>query len=237
MARETTPMPGEQRLKVWDPWIRLVHWTIVLLIPLSWWSAETHRFDLHVWSGYTMLTLLVFRIAWGFVGSHTARFRSFLASPIEGLRHLAHFRRREPVEIGHNAAGGWMVLGLLGLLLAQVGSGLFADDEIFTRGPLARAVDPATSALATSIHLRVFWVIIGAAALHILAILAYRLVRKQNLVAPMVTGTLRLPAAYRGPVPRMGSNWLAAALLAVAAAAVWALVQWGQAQGSASAFG
>ncbi|NKE46560.1 hydrogenase [Roseomonas frigidaquae] len=238
MARETTPLPGTRRLKVWDPWIRLVHWLIVLLIPLSWWSAETHRFDLHVLSGYTMLTLLLFRIAWGFVGSHTARFRNFLASPLEAVRHLGHFRRRQAaVEIGHNAAGGWMVLVLLGLLLAQAGSGLFADDEIFTRGPLARAVDPATSALATSIHLRVFWGILGAAVLHILAILAYRLVRKQNLVTPMITGALRLPVVYRGPVPRMGSNWLAAALLAAAAAAVWALVQWGSAQGSASAFG
>ncbi|MGK7863643.1 cytochrome b/b6 domain-containing protein [Falsiroseomonas sp. E2-1-a4] len=238
MDRETNALPGTRRLKVWDPWIRMVHWLIVLLIPFSWWTAETHRFDLHLWSGYTLLTLLVFRIAWGFVGSHTARFRSFLASPLEGLRHLGHFRRRQAaIEIGHNAAGGWMVLVMLGLLLAQAGSGLFADDEIFTRGPLARAVDTSTSALATSIHLRVFWVIVGVAVLHILAILAYRLVRKQNLVGPMITGALRLPVAYRGPVPRMGSNWLAAVLLALAAVAVWALVQWGQAQGSASAFG
>ncbi|MBU8543482.1 MULTISPECIES: cytochrome b/b6 domain-containing protein [Roseomonadaceae] len=238
MARETTPLPGTRRLKVWDPWIRLVHWAIVLLIPLSWWSAETHRFDLHVLSGYTILTLLIFRIAWGFVGSQTARFRNFLASPLEAIRHLGHFRRRQAaVEIGHNAAGGWMVLVLLGLLLAQAVSGLFADDEIFTRGPLARAVDPATSALATSIHLRVFWGIVAAAVLHILAILLYRLVRKQNLVGPMITGALRLPVVYRGPQPRMGSNWLALALLAAAAGAVWALVSWGSAQGSASAFG
>ncbi|NKC33951.1 cytochrome b/b6 domain-containing protein [Falsiroseomonas selenitidurans] len=237
MARDSTPSTGLRRLKVWDPWIRLVHWGIVLLLPISWWSAETHRFDLHVLAGYTMLTLLLFRIAWGLVGSHTARFRNFLASPLEGLRHLLHFRRRAPVEIGHNAAGGWMVLVLLGLLLAQAGSGLFADDEIFTRGPLARAVDSGTSALATAMHLRVFWVIVAAAVLHVLAIIAYRVLRGQNLVTPMITGALRLPVVYRGPVPRMGSNWLALALLAAAAAAVWALVQWGAAQGSASAFG
>lgn len=237
MASETTALPEDRRVKVWDPWIRTVHWLIALLIPFSWWTAETHRFDLHVWSGYTVLVLLVFRIAWGFVGSHTARFATFLASPLQGLRHLLHFRRREPVEIGHNAAGGWMVLALLGLPLLQAVSGLFADDEIFTRGPLAGAVDQGTSALATSIHLGVFWVIVGAAVLHVFVILLYRLVRRQNLVGPMITGTLRLPASYRGPAPRMGSNWLAVAMLAVVAAAVWALVRWGEAQASASAFG
>jgi cytochrome b len=228
MARETTTQTGIRRLKVWDPWIRLVHWAIVLLIPLSYWSAVTHRFDLHMLSGYTMLALLLFRIAWGLVGSQTARFGQFLKSPVEALRHFGHFRRRQAaVEIGHNAAGGWMVLVMLLLLLAQATSGLFADDEIFSRGPLAREVETATSALATSIHLRVFWLIVAAAVLHIVAILAYRVLRGQNLVGPMITGALHLPVAYRGPQPRMGSNLLAVALLAAAATAVWGISRYG----------
>ncbi|MGG5888040.1 cytochrome b/b6 domain-containing protein [Falsiroseomonas sp. HC035] len=228
MARETTTEPGTRRLKVWDPWIRLVHWAIVILIPLSYWSAVTHRFDIHMLSGYTMLTLLLFRIAWGLVGSQTARFGQFLKSPIEALRHFGHLRRRQAaVEIGHNAAGGWMVLVMLLLLLAQATTGLFADDEIFSRGPLAREVETATSALATSIHLRVFWFIVAAAVLHIVAILAYRVLRGQNLVGPMITGALRLPVVYRGPQPRMGSNLLAVALLAAAAGAVWGISRYG----------
>jgi cytochrome b len=228
MARETTPLSGTRRLKVWDPWIRLVHWSIVLLIPLSYWSAVTHRFEIHVLSGYAMLALLLFRMAWGFLGSQTARFGQFLKSPVEALRHFGHFRRRQAaVEIGHNAAGGWMVLVMLLLLLAQATSGLFADDEIFTRGPLAREVGTETSALATSVHLRVFWFIVAAAVLHILAILAYRVVRGQNLVGPMITGALRLPIVYRGPQPRMGSNLLAVALLALAVAAVWGISRYG----------
>jgi cytochrome b len=228
MARETRTEPGTRRLKVWDPWIRLVHWAIVLLIPLSYWSAVTHRFDIHMLSGFTMLTLLLFRIAWGLVGSQTARFSQFLKSPVEALRHFGHFRRRQAaVEIGHNAAGGWMVLAMLLLLLVQATTGLFADDEIFSRGPLAREVDTATSALATTIHLRVFWFIVAAAVLHIAAILAYRVLRGQNLVGPMITGALRLPVVYRGPQPRMGSNLLAVVLLAAAATAVWGISRYG----------
>ncbi|MGK7865726.1 cytochrome b/b6 domain-containing protein [Falsiroseomonas sp. E2-1-a20] len=228
MARETTTEPGTRRLKVWDPWIRLVHWAIVILIPLSYWSAVTHRFDIHMLSGYTMLTLLLFRIAWGLVGSQTARFGQFLKSPLEALRHFGQFRRRQAaVEIGHNAAGGWMVLVMLLLLLAQATTGLFADNEIFSRGPLAREVETATSALATSIHLRVFWFIVAATVLHIVAILAYRVLRGQNLVGPMITGALRLPVVYRGPQPRMGSNLLAVALLAAAAGAVWGISRYG----------
>ena len=116
------------RVRVWDGWVRLVHWSIVLLIGLSWWSIETGRMRIHYLSGYAVLTLVLFRIGWGFVGSDTARFGRFLRSPVVALRHLLHFRRPEPDrEIGHNAAGGWMVLVLLALLLAQPLTGLFAD--------------------------------------------------------------------------------------------------------------
>lgn len=217
----TTARAGGQ-IKVWDPWIRLVHWAIVLLIPFSWWTAKTARFDLHFLSGYTILALLLFRIAWGFVGSDTARFTAFLKSPLEGLRHLAQFRRGpDGVEIGHNAAGGWMVLVLLLAMLTQAATGLFADDAIFTRGPLARRVDESWSDLATRIHLRVAWAIVAFAVLHVLAVLAYRLVRRQDLVRPMLTGRIEVPARYDGPRPRMGSPLLAVVLLAVAAGFVW----------------
>lgn len=228
MATDPARPEPTRRLKVWDPWVRLVHWAIVLLLPFSWWTASTSRFEWHFLSGYTILALVLFRLGWGLVGSHTARFRHFLKSPLEALRHLGHLRRRQAaVEIGHNAAGGWMVLLLLLLLLTQAVSGLFADDMIFTRGPLARRVDEATSDLLTSVHLRVFWVIVGCALLHILAIIAYRLLRGQNLVGPMITGRLKLPMPYSGPQPRMGSNLLAVVLLGAAAATVWGISRLG----------
>jgi hypothetical protein len=132
------------RLRVWDPWVRLVHWGVALLLPFSWWTAETSRYDLHFLSGYAILTLVLFRFAWGVVGSETARFARFVKGPKAVLAHLVHPRDRQVgAEVGHNAAGGVMVLVLLALLLTQALSGLFADDLIFTRGPLARRFGPA----------------------------------------------------------------------------------------------
>ncbi len=218
---DTPPPQTLVPVKVWDPWVRLVHWSIVLLLPFSWWTAETGRFDWHVWSGYAVLALVAFRIAWGLMGSETARFRHFLKGPAAAVAHLRHLRdRAAPVEIGHNAAGGWMVLVLLLLLFAQAASGLFADDMILTRGPLARRVDEATSDLATRIHLRVFWVIVAAAVLHVLAVVAYRVLQGRNLVRAMVTGAVAVPPGAARP-PRMGHPLLAVALLAAALGVVW----------------
>ena len=220
MARHR-PIGGTRRLRVWDPWVRLVHWSVVVLLPVSWWTAETGRHDLHFLSGYAILTLVLFRIAWGFVGSETARFGAFLKGPARALGHLRDVaRRRVRLEAGHNAAGGWMVLLLIGLLLAQAGSGLFADDLVLTRGPLARRVDEAWSSLASAVHLRLFWVILGLAVLHVLAVAAYRLVLGRNLVGPMVTGRMAVPAEETVAEPRMGSPALALALLCACAGLV-----------------
>lgn len=216
------------RVKVWDGWIRLVHWGLVALLGLSWWSAETGRMELHMLSGEVILALLLFRLAWGIVGSDTARFSRFLRSPIEGLRHLRHLHRREPdTEMGHNAAGGWMVLALLALLLAQAGSGLFTDDGILTRGPLARAVPPDVADAARSTHLLAFDLILVAVGLHILAVLAYAALKRQDLVRPMVTGFKRLPASMAARAPRLGNPWLALLLLAAAAGIMAAIARQG----------
>jgi cytochrome b len=199
-----------------------VHWALVVLLPFSWWAAETERFRLHFISGYTIMTLLLFRIAWGFLGSETARFGSFLRGPKAALRHFAHLRdRAAPPEVGHNPAGGWMVLALLLLMLAQASSGLFADDLVFNRGPLARAVDEGWSSLATSVHLTVFWAIVGAVALHVLAIIAYRVLFGRKLVQAMFTGRMELPAGASPAEPRMGRAVLGLVLLAGAAAVVY----------------
>ena len=132
-------------LKVWDLPVRLFHWAIVLLIFAAWLSQALDQMDLHMWIGRTILSLLLFRIVWGLIGSDTARFSRFLRSPAAAMRHLAQIRRREADrEIGHNAAGGWMVLVLLALLCVQVGTGLCGNDEISVQGPLAEAKGPLT---------------------------------------------------------------------------------------------
>lgn len=214
-------------MRVWDAPTRLFHWAIVLLIVFSYVSVQKDWLQLHFLSGYAILTLLLFRLVWGFVGSETSRFAAFLRSPLEGLRHLAQFGRREPdTEIGHNAAGGWMVLAMLAILFAQVGTGLFSheDDGIF-EGPLAHRIAKATSSQVTGLHGITFNVILGLVALHILAIVAYAVVKRHDLVRAMVTGRKRLPATMR--LPRFTSPILAALILAVSAAFVWALVTYG----------
>lgn len=214
-------------LRIWDGWVRLVHWSIVILIPTSYLSARAHRMDLHMLSGYTLLTLVIFRILWGLVGSDTARFSKFLRSPLAALAHLGRVRR-EPGpdrELGHNPAGGWMVVVLLGLLLTQAVTGLFTDDQIFTRGPLAREVGGAWSDLAGSIHIRTIWFIGAAIAAHIIAIIWYRLSLGHDLVQAMMIGTKPMPPGTR--VPRMGSNLLALPLLGASAGLVYWISSFG----------
>ncbi len=212
-----------REVKVWDGWIRLFHWALVLLVAAQWATAELALMEWHFRIGYMVLALLLFRLGWGLVGSDTARFARFLKSPAAALRHLHEFRQRGPdTEVGHNAAGGWMVLGLLGLLLAQVATGLFANEEpgesYAAHGPFALAVDDALSALLSGLHEQLFNVILLAVALHVAAVLGYLLLRGHNLVRPMLTGRKLLPASIAPP--RLGHPLLAAALLALALAAV-----------------
>jgi cytochrome b len=220
--------PPLRRVKIWDPWIRLVHWGLVALLALSWWSVETERMDLHLLSGGLTLGLLLFRIGWGIWGSDTARFSRFLRSPLAALAHLRHMTRREAdTEMGHNAAGGWMVLVLLGLLLLQAGTGLLADDQILTRGPLAAHVTGETSDRATAIHAFNFNLILAAVGLHVLAVLLYALLKRQDLVRPMVTGVKRMPADIARHAPRLAPPALALGWGAVVALAVWGLFRLG----------
>lgn len=210
--------------RVWDLPIRLFHWAIVVLICASWLTQFEDWMSWHLLCGYTTAALLLFRLAWGFVGSDTARFNRFLKSPAAVVRHVTQLRRRVPdTEIGHNAAGGWMVLLLLGLLCVQVGTGLCANDQISVQGPLADLVGPDNSDWLSHVHAVNFRLIEAAIALHLLAVLAYRL-RGHRLVGPMITGRKRLPAT--APVPRMASLWLAALLLGAAALAVAFMVNW-----------
>ncbi|WP_424812674.1 cytochrome b/b6 domain-containing protein [Roseococcus sp. YIM B11640] len=220
-----------ERVKVWDGWVRLCHWGIVACLTVSYFSARNEAWDVHYVSGYTLLGLLGFRILWGFVGSENARFAHFLRSPAAALRHLAHLFRREPdIETGHNPAGGWMALVLLLMLAVQAGSGLFANHDVgFTysqHGPLAMSVSEASSEWATTLHVTFFDWLLVAVALHVLAVLAYALFKRQDLVRPMVTGSKAMPAGAAVP-PRHGHPLLAVALAVAAALGVWAVTRFG----------
>lgn len=211
--------------RVWDAPTRLFHWAVVVLIGASWLTQHEGWMAQHLLCGYAMFTLLLFRLVWGFIGSDTARFARFLKGPIAAFRHLAGLRRREPdTEIGHNAAGGWMVLAMLGLLGVQVGTGLCANDEVSVEGPLAHVVGPEASDWLSHVHAVNFRLIEAAIALHLLAILSYRVLLGHRLVRPMITGTKPLPDTL--PVPRMANPAKAFGALCAAAGLVAFVVLW-----------
>jgi len=172
------------KVPIWDLPTRLFHWALAGLVGFSWWTAETHRDDLHIWSGMAVLTLLIFRILWGFVGASTARFRNFVRGP----RAVFGYLRGDWRGIGHNPLGAISVIALLGLLIVQVGLGLISSDEDgLVEGPLAPLVSYATSDWAADLHEDLFNVLLVLIGLHIAAILFYRL-RGKRLIGPMVTG-------------------------------------------------
>lgn len=202
-------------MKVWDLPVRLFHWAIVVLILAAWMTELLDQMDLHMWIGESILALLLFRVVWGFVGSDTARFTRFLRSPVAAMRHLAHLRQREPDrEIGHNAAGGWMVLVMLALIGVQAGSGLFSNDDGNNEGPLMHLVSKEQSDWLSHIHSLNFTAIQVVVVLHVLAIVAYAVLKRQNLVRPMVTGTKPMPPD--AVAPRIVSPAWAVVTLAVA---------------------
>ncbi len=212
-------------IKVWDAPTRSFHWIIVVLVFASWLTAHEGWLDWHVRSGYCIFALLLFRLVWGIVGSDTSRFSRFLRSPIAAFQHLARFHRREPDnEIGHNAAGGWMVLVMLVALMVQVGTGLCANDQVSTQGPFADSVGQEWSDWLTHIHVVNFKAIEALVVLHVCAVVAYAAVRRHNLIVPMITGRKRLKAD--AVAPRFASSVLAVTIIAVAAGTVLFVAWW-----------
>jgi cytochrome b len=194
---------------------------LVGLIFASWLTQELDRMDVHIWIGEWVLALLLFRIVWGFIGSDTARFSRFLRSPVAALRHLSHLRRREPdIEIGHNAAGGWMVLVMLALIGVQCATGLFSNDDGDTEGPLMHLVGKDRSDWLSHIHHVTFKAIEVVIVLHVLAIMAYAVLKRQNLVRPMVTGVKLMPDGARAP-GLVNPLWALVTLVVAFGAVVW----------------
>jgi cytochrome b len=215
------------RIRVWDLPTRIFHWALVVLVVLSFTTGKAggHWLDWHMKSGYAILALLIFRVAWGFMGSETARFGRFLRGPRAAFDYARRtFASRSPHGIGHNPLGGWMVVFMIALLLAQAATGLFADDEISTQGPLSAKVSNALVERMTAFHYYNSWTLVAAVALHVAAIAYYRLGLKTDLVGPMVSGWMIAPEGARAPRPAQRSSLAAAVLLAIAAGFVYWLV-------------
>jgi cytochrome b len=208
---------------VWDIPVRVFHWLIVALVGAAYATWRLNWMAWHGWIGYAILTLLLFRLLWGFFGGETARFSRFLSAPPTVLRHLKHWFRRElDHQVGHNPAGGWMVVLLLALLLAETLTGVYVANDVVDEGPLTEIVPARAADAIAAAHAIVWDALLAAIVLHVLAIAGFAAIKRQNLLRPMVTGTKVLPASVARP--RAGSPARAGLLLAVAAAATALLV-------------
>lgn len=187
------------KIKVWDLYLRLFHWLLAICIVVSFVSVRMDKMDIHFISGHVILALIVFRLFWGLFGSRTAMFTSFVKGPSAILRYLKASNSDEfKPMIGHSPIAALSVIALLLVISAQVITGLMSDDEMFLQGPLAQYVSYETAYQATTYHAYFAKFIFGLVILHLLAIAFYKLVKKENLVKPMITGDKELKSGEIG---------------------------------------
>jgi cytochrome b len=229
-SNESDPSGGPargapQRVMVWDLPTRLFHWLLVAFVGTSFVTAEIggNAMQIHELSGFVILSLLLFRVGWGFFGSRPSRFSVFVRGPQAVLSYARGLLRKEsPPHFGHNPLGGWSIVAMLLALFVQAGTGLFANDDIMTEGPLYSWVSKATSDFITDIHEFNQGVIVALVAIHLFAILFYFFVIRENLVTPMITGVRSWNGAVEEPT---GRTWAAAVIAGIAGLAVYLLVR------------
>jgi len=214
--------PSIHKVRVWDLPTRIFHWALVAGV-IGLLVTGTIGGNAMVWHfrfGYSVLTLLLFRIVWGLVGGRWSRFGAFIYSPQSVINYLKG-RGKPEHGVGHSPIGAGSVFAMLGFLLAQVGTGLLSDDEIAFSGPLTRFVSGSVVSLATNYHKNIGrWVLLALVLLHILAIVFY-LWRKHNLVNAMLHGDKELVTPVPASRDDTASRLLALAVLGVCAAAVY----------------
>ncbi|MCW5661312.1 MAG: cytochrome b/b6 domain-containing protein [Burkholderiaceae bacterium] len=232
MTETSTPTPpGERAVRVWDLPTRLFHWALAVALVAQVITGKIGGAALpwHFRIGYCIFALIVFRLVWGFIGGHWSRFKSFIYGPASMLRYL---RNRQVAgdlfHVGHNPLGSASVFAMLGILVVQVATGLVADDEIATVGPLNRLVSTSFALSATAWHKGAgFGIIVTLVVLHILAIVFYRVRRRQDLIGPMFSGDKVLPGSVPGSVDDRMSRVRALAVIVASAGLVAAVVKLG----------
>jgi len=221
---------GLVAVRTWDLPVRIFHWLLVALFAAQLYSGKTggNAMTWHLYGGYAVLTLVLFRVLWGFVGGSHARFADFVAGPAAATRFAKQLFSPAPAHfVGHNPLGGWTVLAFLASFAVQAGTGLFANDDIATEGPLAALISKEVSDRLTSVHKWNLKLLLGLVALHLAAVLYHRFAKKEDLIRAMFTGVKHVPepvAAARGDV-RHASLWAAVILFAAAGAVVFLIVK------------
>lgn len=179
--------------KIWDPVTRLWHWILAIVVITNWLLGEFMSFDTirwHFYLGYTLLGLIAFRFLWGFVGPTPIRWHSLWPRPVAVLSYLRSLSSRKPsATAGHNPVGALSVLAILLVLTGQAVSGLFIEsDDFFESAPLVGYVSESISNSMTWWHHFLSNVLLALIILHLLAILFYRIWKREDLVRPMITG-------------------------------------------------
>ncbi|MHB8284960.1 MAG: cytochrome b/b6 domain-containing protein [Caulobacteraceae bacterium] len=214
---------SKPRIRIWDAPTRLVHWAIVILVALAWWTEAHDQMPQHLLCGYALLGVVLFRLIWGVLGSSTARFSGFVRGPVTVARYAGKLvRGQASFVLGHNPMGGWSVVALLAVLAGIVGFGLFCVDvDGVESGPLAGRVSFDAGRAAAHWHHQLFNALLALIALHLCAIAYYAIFRRDDLVRPMLTGSR---AAPDGTAPMQPAGWprLIVSAVIAAAIAVWA---------------
>lgn len=227
MGKKKRTWRGSRPVVIWDLPTRLFHWLLAALVAVAFAAGKVggNAMLYHERCGEAILALLLFRVAWGFIGSGPSRFTTFLAGPSTVLRYARTLLRRDADHhLSHNPLGGWSVMAMLLALLIQAGTGLFANDDIATEGPLYKWVSKAVSDRLTSIHHLNHDVIIVLVAVHVAAVLFHLFYKRENLVKPMITGRKSWKGSLKADMSR-APLWKAALAAAGAAGAVYILVR------------
>jgi len=178
-------------INVWDLPVRIFHWSLVLLFIAAYVTNALgpNYFKYHLWCGYAVIVLVGFRIVWGLVGTYHARFINFIRSPVTTIKYAVDtLQNKEKHYAGHNPLGAIMVVVLLLTILIQALTGLFTNDEIINVGPLYAYISDELSLKLTSLHRHLFYWILGAVVLHIIAVLVHVFFKRDNILKAMFTG-------------------------------------------------
>lgn len=216
-----------KQILIWQWPTRIFHWLLVLVILFSFYSGLNgglQEMEYHKVSGYCALTLVIFRIMWGFVSCGNARFSQFLVGPNAVSNYLKMGFQDTQMQ-GHNPLGGLSIIAMLTIIFIQTSTGLFANDDIWIEGPLAHLVSEKVSGQLTSVHHISAWCLGGIIILHLSAIAFHTLFLKHTLIKTMITG-YRESTSQTEKHTHSHQYLAAAVLIIIAASAVYAIVEY-----------
>jgi len=219
-----------EKVRIWDIWVRLFHWSLASCIVFLLVSGTTgwQFFEWHRTVGEVVLALLLFRLCWGIFGSSNARLFALIRTPSSAIKHLASlFRGDVTAERGHNAAGGWAVLAMLGVIAFQALSGLFiADEEELIEGVFYGVLSGELTTRLLHLHHANATLIKFVVLLHVVMIAIYAVRAAQNLIVPMLTGSMQWPATQPVPTVIFQRRWIGLATAVTCALAVGTILSW-----------